>query len=90
VAQAARVPTGSRNRPPSRPPARRPLRPILRAPYARACISLSQPNAAIANWHILPIRTNRGDIPMLDLVYILIGAVFLGACVLYAYACDRL
>jgi len=27
---------------------------------------------------------------MLDLVYILVGAVFLGACVLYAYACDRL
>jgi len=27
---------------------------------------------------------------MLDLVYIVIGAVFLGACVLYAYACDRL
>jgi len=27
---------------------------------------------------------------MLDLVYILIGAVFLGASVLYAYACDRL
>jgi len=27
---------------------------------------------------------------MLDLVYILIGGVFLGACILYAYACDRL
>jgi len=27
---------------------------------------------------------------MLDLAYIVIGAVFLGACVLYAYACDRL
>jgi len=27
---------------------------------------------------------------MLDVIYLLIGAVFLGACVLYAYACDRL
>jgi len=27
---------------------------------------------------------------MLDLAYILVGAVFLGACILYAYACDRL
>jgi len=27
---------------------------------------------------------------MLDLAYILIGAVFLGACILYAFACDRL
>jgi len=27
---------------------------------------------------------------MLDVVYILIGAAFLGGCVLYARACDRL
>jgi len=27
---------------------------------------------------------------MLDIVYILIGAVFLGGCVLYAIACDNL
>jgi len=27
---------------------------------------------------------------MLDLGFILIGAVFLGVCILYAYACDRL
>jgi len=27
---------------------------------------------------------------MLDILYLLIGAAFLGACVLYAYACDRL
>jgi len=27
---------------------------------------------------------------MLDIVYLLIGAVFLGACVLYTYACDHL
>ena len=27
---------------------------------------------------------------MLDIAFILIGAVFLGACVLYAFACDRL
>jgi hypothetical protein len=31
-----------------------------------------------------------GDIRMLDLAFILIGAVFLGACALYALACDRL
>ena len=28
--------------------------------------------------------------PMLDIIYLLIGAAFLGACVLYAIACDRL
>jgi hypothetical protein len=28
--------------------------------------------------------------PMLDIAYIAIGAVFLGVCVLYALACDRL
>jgi len=27
---------------------------------------------------------------MLDVIYLLIGAVFLGACVLYAIACDHL
>jgi len=27
---------------------------------------------------------------MLDLIYILIGAAFLGGCVLYAIACDYL
>jgi hypothetical protein len=27
---------------------------------------------------------------MLDIAYILLGAVFLGACVLYVFACDRL
>jgi len=27
---------------------------------------------------------------MFDVAYILIGAVFLGACVLYAIACDHL
>jgi len=27
---------------------------------------------------------------MLDVIYILIGAAFLGGCVLYAYACDKL
>jgi len=27
---------------------------------------------------------------MLDVIYILIGAAFLGGCVLYAFACDRL
>jgi len=27
---------------------------------------------------------------MLDIVYLLVGAAFLGVCVLYAYACDHL
>jgi len=27
---------------------------------------------------------------MLDILYLLIGAVFLGGCVLYAIACDHL
>jgi hypothetical protein len=27
---------------------------------------------------------------MLDVIYLLIGAAFLGACVLYAHACDHL
>jgi len=27
---------------------------------------------------------------MLDVIYLLVGAAFLGACVLYAYACDHL
>ena len=98
VADAARATIGAGNRPsawarpgaPPGTPTRRALRPVLRAPYARARISSPQPNTAIANWHALPNRTNRGDLPMLDLAYIVIGAVFLGACVLYAYACDRL
>ena len=32
---------------------------------------------------------DRGK-PMLDILYILIGAAFLGGCVLYAIACDHL
>jgi hypothetical protein len=35
-------------------------------------------------------RNGRRGLPMLDVAFILIGAVFLGACVLYALACDRL
>jgi len=27
---------------------------------------------------------------MLDVIYILIGAAFLGGCVLYAFTCDKL
>jgi hypothetical protein len=27
---------------------------------------------------------------MLDVIYLLVGAAFLGLCVLYAYACDHL
>ena len=46
----------------------------------------------------LPLRADerdarslsKGPNSMLDVIYLVIGAVFLGACVLYAYACDRL
>jgi hypothetical protein len=31
-----------------------------------------------------------GEITILDILYILIGAAFLGACILYAKACDQL
>ena len=36
------------------------------------------------------IVADPGEHPMLDVVYILIGAAFLGGCVLYAFACDHL
>jgi hypothetical protein len=32
----------------------------------------------------------KGPTLMLDVIYLLLGAVFLSACVLYAYTCDRL
>lgn len=32
----------------------------------------------------------KGASRMLDVAYILVGAAFLGACVLYAYACEQL
>jgi hypothetical protein len=38
----------------------------------------------------MPRACCRGTTIMLDVVYILIGAAFLGGCVLYAIACDRL
>jgi hypothetical protein len=57
--------------------------------------------ASIWQWVLICVRRNMpvacGDIvadprsnPMLDVIYILIGAAFLGGCVLYAFACDRL
>jgi len=36
------------------------------------------------------MRNDPVDTPMLDLGFILIGAGFLGACILYALACERL
>jgi hypothetical protein len=33
---------------------------------------------------------DHGASAMLDVLYILIGAAFLGGCILYAYACDHL
>ncbi|MBN8896814.1 MAG: hypothetical protein J0H19_02030 [Rhodospirillales bacterium] len=31
-----------------------------------------------------------GGVPMFDLLYLLLGAAFLGGCVLYAFGCERL
>lgn len=39
---------------------------------------------------IAECRFYERTIVMLDVIYILVGAAFLGACVLYAYACDHL
>ncbi len=44
-------------------------------------MSVSHPQA--------PARPPGGS-PMLDLIYILIGAAFLGGCILYSLACDHL
>lgn len=40
----------------------------------------------------MPARpdTPAGDPDMLDIIFILVGAAFLGGCVLYAIACDHL
>jgi hypothetical protein len=37
-----------------------------------------------------PIEFSRKEADMLDVIYILIGAAFLGGCVLYAVACEHL
>ncbi len=37
-----------------------------------------------------PHAALRSNEAMLDVIYLLIGAAFLGACVLYAIACDHL
>jgi hypothetical protein len=36
------------------------------------------------------IAADPGASAMLDLLYIVIGAAFLGGCILYAFACDHL
>ena len=36
------------------------------------------------------MNQKAGENPMLDVVYLLVGAIFLGACVLYALACEQL
>jgi hypothetical protein len=52
----------------------------------RAAGGIAVAAARVSRWHNREARS----IPMLDVVYLLIGAVFLGACVLYAIACDHL
>lgn len=50
------------------------------------------------NWFPMPAKTIHCPRPesvarsflMLDIAFLVIGAVFLGACVLYTLACDRL
>jgi hypothetical protein len=44
----------------------------------------SDPNAAYA------VNLSSGVDPMLDVVFLVVGALFLGACVLYALACEQL
>jgi hypothetical protein len=40
----------------------------------------------------LPLRSQRSarEQPMIDIAYILIGAVFLGGTILYAFGCEHL
>jgi hypothetical protein len=33
---------------------------------------------------------SRKEFPMLDIAYLVVGALFLGVCALYALACDAL
>ncbi len=35
-------------------------------------------------------RHGHQEAPMLDIIYILIGAAFVGVCILYSLACDQL
>jgi hypothetical protein len=36
------------------------------------------------------VNLSSGVDPMLDVVFLVVGALFLGACVLYALACEQL
>jgi hypothetical protein len=57
----------------------------VRATSRSACL----PGVDARRW-IAGCRFRERTIVMLDVIYLLVGAVFLGACVLYAYACDHL
>jgi hypothetical protein len=59
--------------------------------------SSCRPQAAAHGWRVLrrahrprPGTTLERTIAMLDVIYLLVGAGFLGLCVLYAHACDHL
>jgi hypothetical protein len=90
VASAPRRQAGTRAHPRLQAPYSPVLRPVLCSPYARGGISTSQSNAAVAIWRTLRMCNDPVDTPMLDLGFILIGAGFLGACILYALVCERL
>ena len=45
---------------------------------------------ATCRLHAAALLLILGEPLMLDVIYLLIGAVFLGGCILYAKACDKL
>src|SRR6185312_15085658 len=64
-------------------------------PHRTSKIYVGAPNccgqtAVVSIYRALTRVVQKRTLPMLDLIYLVIGAVFLGACVLYGYACDIL
>jgi len=47
-------------------------------------------NNSSAKGRLWAAAGEQGAFLMLDIIYLLIGAIFLGGCVLYAIACDHL
>jgi hypothetical protein len=52
--------------------------------------TLHRSNDSSANGRLQSAAGEQGAFAMLDIIYLLIGAAFLGGCVLYAIACDHL
>jgi len=51
---------------------------------------MRQPLCLSPATHASRAHRRQGTAIVLDVIYILIGAAFLGGCVLYAIGCDRL